>query len=360
MTSQHIKELAIEEGGNYNMCSTIKIAGYELLGPKGQDGLRFVWEYMNKNILIESVAFPQRSTRIDDGVCGYTTSVSAGCMLRTFHSQCSFCRTGTLLPFYGPLSYRDIAKQNIFMVLADMNCENHVELRCRPREFAYMGQGEPGLSYSQIRLAIELTNRVMKELGQSVYRHVFATCGIPESIIAYKQDLQNYFTEKVTLHFSLHATEYRELLMPIDKRYSYGEVLTLLEDIYAISGEKPCVGIMLFRNFQPNGHTFSYSNGFEEIKQILSKLNPEKFRLSFSEYNSSDDVCRSTSYSFEESNKILSYAKEQGFEAKLFSSFGREEQAACGTLGGKSPHNFASEKWKLLEKEAEKLINLCV
>lgn len=357
MKSQHIQELAIEEGGNHKMCSAIKIFGYDLLGPKGQDGLRLAWEYMDKKFFVESAAFPQRSTCIDDGICGYTTSVSAGCMLRTFQSQCSFCRTGTLLPFCGPLSYRDIAKQNIFMVLADMNCEDHVELRCRPREFAYMGQGEPGLSYAQIRLAIELTNRVMKELGQTVYRHIFATCGIPESIVAYKQDLQNYYTERVTLHFSLHATEYREVLMPIDKRYSYSEVLGLLEDIHDISGEKPCIGIILFKNFRPNGGIFSYSTGLEEVKRILSKLNPKKFRLSFSEYNSSSDVCTSALYSSEEAKEILAYAERQGFEAKLFSSFGREEQTACGTLGGKRPGNLVSDKWKLLERQAEELIS---
>ena len=93
------------------------------------------------------------------------------------------------------------------MVLADMHCDDHPALAGRPREFAYMGQGEPGYSYSQVRMAIELTNRAMKELGQTVYRHIVATCGVPETIQLFKSDIQNYYTERVTLHLSLHAAD---------------------------------------------------------------------------------------------------------------------------------------------------------
>lgn len=336
--------------------SAIEVIGFDSLGANGQDGLRFTWSYKNGKSFIESAAFPQRSTMHNDDVCGYTTSVSAGCMLKSFQSPCSFCRTGKLLPFCGPLSYLDIAKQNVFMVLADINCADHPELHRRPREFAYMGQGEPGLSYVQIRMAIELTNKVMKTLGQQVYRHIFATCGIPEAIDAYKQDLQNYFTERVTLHFSLHATQHREILMPVDNRYSYREILQQMNDIYEISGEKPCIGIMLFKDFKPNGQEFCYSNEYENVKQILSELDPAKYRLSFCEYNSSKDICISGVYDQEEAERILIYAKNQGFEAKLFSSFGREEQAACGMLGAKVPENLAPTNWKLLDKQAEELI----
>lgn len=336
--------------------SSINITGFDLLGQNGQNGLRFAWSYANGNSLIESAAFPQRSTMCNDDICGYTTSVSAGCMLKSFQSPCSFCRTGNLLPFAGPLSSLDIAKQNVFMVLADMNCSSHPELRNRPREFAYMGQGEPGLSYSQLRTAIEITNSVMKKLNQQVHRHIFATCGISEAIIAYKEDLKNYFTERVTLHFSLHATQHRSQLMPIDKRYPYSEILRIMSDVHEISGEKPCIGIMLFKNYCPKRNHYLYSNEYENIKKILSELNPDKFRLSFCEFNASTDICTSDTHCQEEAKKILLYAQNEGFDAKLFSSFGKDECAACGTLGAKQPHNNASEKWRFLDKEAEKLI----
>lgn len=340
--------------------SSINIAGFDLLGLNGEHGLRFAWTYANGNTLIESAAFPQRSTMCNDNICGYTTSVSAGCMLKSFQAPCSFCRTGKLLPFSGPLSYFDIAKQNVFMVLADINCSSHPELHNRPREFAYMGQGEPGLSYTQLRIAIELTNRVMKKLNQKVHRHIFATCGIPEAINAYKQDLRCYFTERVTLHFSLHATQHRALLMPIDRRYPHSEILHLMNDIHEISGEKPCIGIMLLKNFCSKGSNHAYSNDFERVKQLLSELDSSKFRLSFCEFNTSNDICTSDMYCREDANRILLYAKSKGFDAKLFSSFGKDESTACGMLGAKTPDNSASEKWKLLDKEAEELIKQCI
>lgn len=341
-------------------CSKIKIAGYDILGTEGKDGIRFAWEYEHSKPFIESAAFPQRRKNTSDDICGYTTSVSAGCVLHAFKSQCLFCRTGNLLPFCGFLSYRDIAKQNIFMVLADINCKDHPELHNRPREFAYMGQGEPGYSYSQVRLAIELTNRVMKKLGQTVHRHIFATSGVPEAITAFKEDLQDHYTERVTLHFSLHATKDRALLMPIDSRYSYKDVLQAMEDIFTISGEKPCIGIMLFKNFKPNYQEFSYSNDFEAIKRILSELDPKTCRLSFCEYNASDDICQSDLYLEDDAKNILHYAIEKGFDAKLFSSFGREQHTACGMLGGKTAMMSVSDKWLLLDKEADRLIDLCI
>lgn len=334
----------------------ISIAGYDALGLEGQDGLRYAWRYQYGKNFVESAAFPQRSTTKMDNICGYTTSVSAGCALRPFGAQCAFCRTGNILPFCGPLSYRDIAKQNIFMVLSDMNCENHPELRSRAREFAYMGQGEPGLSYVQVRLAIELTNKAMKELGQTVHRHIFATSGVPESIESLKDDIKDYYTQRVTIHLSLHAVEGRELLMPIEKRWSYRESLYAMRDMCDLTGEKPCVGILLFKNFQPNNKTFSYSNDFENIKKILAELDPQKYRISFCTYNSANDICSSAPYPAEEAELILNYAQDLGFEAKLFSSFGQEKQTACGTLGGKTADHIPSGKWFALEREAENLI----
>lgn len=161
------------------------IVGYDILE---DGGLRYAWKDARFKKCIESAAFINRSKGKLEDICGYTTSVSSGCILRTQGNQCAFCRTGNVLPFGGLLTYKEIAKQNIFMVLSDIYCEDHPELHNKKREFAYMGQGEPGYSYSQVRMAIELTNTVMRELNQQVYRHIFATCGIPEAVDNYMSD----------------------------------------------------------------------------------------------------------------------------------------------------------------------------
>ena len=333
----------------------IDIVGYDILE---NEGLRYAWSGSRFKNYIESAAFANRSKGKKEDICGYTTSVSLGCLLRSQGMQCAFCRTGNLLPFGGLLTYKEIAKQNVFMVLSDIYCTDHPELATKKREFAYMGQGEPGFSYSQLRLAIELTNRIMKELNQEVYRHIFATCGVTEAVYQYIEDIKSFYSERVTLHYSLHATEGRDLIMPINKVYPYTDVLQLMNGVADINSDKPCVGILLFNNFSPKGRSFNYSNTFESINSLMKQLNPEKCRLSFCEFNESADLGNADKFSIEEANRILMNAHEKGFEAKLFSSFGREKQTACGMLGGKKPEHPLSEKWKKLNTYANELIDM--
>lgn len=334
----------------------LEIFGYDLLGTDGTEGIRYVWKTEQYKKYIESAAFINRSKGKEENICGYTTSVSAGCILSAQRIPCSFCRTGNLLPFGGCLTYKEIAKENIFMVLTDMFSEEHPENVNKEREFAYMGQGEPGYSYSQVRMAIELTNNIMRELGQKVHRHIFATCGVTEAIYNYKEDVKNYFTERVTLHLSLHATEKRELLMPIDRMYPYREVLKAINDITEISGEKTCIGIMLFNQFTPKGKELSYTNTIENVMKIVEILDARKCRLSFCEYNISYELGHAEDYPSDVAKQLLQEVEKKGFEAKLFSSFGREKKAACGMLGGKEPEFYVADKWKELNDLADKLI----
>ncbi|RGH94773.1 hypothetical protein DW708_08675 [Ruminococcus sp. AM27-11LB] len=334
----------------------LEVIGYDIFGQNKLEGMRYAWLRPGYARYIESASFVNKSKGKNEGICGYTTSVSAGCVLAAQKLPCSFCRTGNLLPFRGFLTYKEIAKQNVFMVLVDMYQEAYPELRNKKREFAYMGQGEPGFSYSQVRMAIELTNKVMHVLGQQVYRHIFATCGITEAIYNYKDDVKNYFTEKVTLHISLHATKEREKLMPIDRIYPYGEVIKAIDDISDITGEKPCIGIMLFNQFSPKSQRFNYTNSKKNVLDIINRLNPQKCRLSFCEYNSTDDLGKAEVYSRKEVEELLYEVQKRGFETKYFSSFGQDKKAACGMLGGKEPEYDISDKWQKLSELADKLI----
>ena len=346
-------------GGKVMIKSQISCVGYDLLGDFGKDGLRYAWKYKDRAFLVESAAFVRKS-KLEDvpNVSGYTSSVSAGCILKPIGLACRFCRTGSMIPFAGALTAYDIAKQNVFMVLTDMYCADHPDLNKNAREFAYMGQGEPGYSYVQVREAIKITDKVMNELGQEVFRHIVATSGIPEMISAYKDDMRNHtFKNRVTMHYSLHATRNREFIMPIDTLYSYKQVLAEVNEIIDITGEKPCIGIMLFKNFVPRGKTNAYSNDIDQARVIANELDPEKVRISLCEVNSSVDTGTSEAWNYDESHLIKKVFEDRGFEVKLFSSFGREKNAACGTLGGAVPDHSCGNKWEKLEKYAEELIN---
>lgn len=78
------------------------------------------------------------------------------------------------------------------------------------------------------------------------------------------------------------------------------------------------MGIMLFNNFRPKGKTFSYTNSVEMVMEILKKLNPGKCRLSFCEYNSSDEIGEADEYPQELVGKLLETVREYGFEAETF------------------------------------------
>ena len=172
--------------------------------------------------------------------------------------------------------------------------------------------------------------------------------------------LSGYFDERVTLHFSLHLIEDRARIMPINNKYPYQDVLNAMNDIVDITGEKPCIGILLFKDYTPIESNYVYSNDLEKIDDILGIINPLKFRISFCEFNNSDDIGHSSSYNEIETNAILTYALSQGFEAKLFSSFGKKEQSACGMLGSKRPDFMPSKKWIQLDEEADRLISVAM
>lgn len=337
--------------------NNLQLVGYDTLGTDGEEGIRYAWRHPSSTCHVESAAFSQRSKISTDNVCGYTTSVSSGCILTSLNLPCKFCRTGTQLPYGERLKSNQIAKQNVFMVLTDMYCSDHPHIHAYQREFAYMGQGEPGFSYNEIREAIQITNTAMEQLGQTVFRHIVATSGIPQMAKSFVNDLKTgFFSSRVTMHFSLHGTSNRSVIMPVDTMYPYREVLDILSEIESIDGEKPCIGVLLLKNFTPKNSKVAYTMDLNGVEKILKELDPSKFRLSFCEFNDSPDLGSSETYDPCASEEILSYTKKLGYEAKLFSSFGKAEITACGMLGGKEPSTSPSKKWMELEQQAESMI----
>lgn len=316
--------------------------GFSHLGQVNADGIRYVWQLRDNAPYIESAAFRARAkiptSDADSHISAYTTSVSGGCALTAAKVPCRFCRTGNTLRFSGHLSAKEIALQNVFMVLSDMDQTGQAAAD-NPREFAYMGQGEPGYSYPQLREAIRITNKAMSALGQKVHRHLLATCGVTEMIDAFMSDLENdYFNgTRVTFHYSLHAASDRDFVMPIENIYSYKEVIQRLPRLYELTGEKSCVGVLLFKNYCNGSSTKSHYTDMKEIETIAAELDPAVCRISLCEFNPCDSVGTNGEISPEEAAELTTMLEDKGFEVKLFASFGRQENTACGLLGGTMP-----------------------
>ena len=317
--------------------------GYSHLGTSNSDGVRYVWQLNEKAPFIESAAFKTRAkiqtADIDNRISAYTTSVSSGCALTAARMPCRFCRTGNTLRFSGPLSAREIAMQNVFMVMSDMERFAEAPEWGNLREFAYMGQGEPGFSYTQLRQAMRITDRAMDMLGQDVFRHILATCGVVEMADAFIHDLENNFFQgtRVTFHYSLHATQRRKEVMPIETMYSHKEIIKRLPRIQELTGEKPCVGVLMFKDYCHGDSPQHYSTNEEEIERIARLLDPEECRISLCEFNPCDNVGTNGEVSPEEASRLVTQLEDKGFQVKLFASFGKQENTACGLLGGTAP-----------------------
>ncbi len=335
--SRSIVSRTLIDSTDTSRISRIKLAGYTLLGGRGADGIRYIWKTA-ENWFIDSVAFNSRlrSSNIsqdDRRISAYTTSVSFGCGLRPMKATCRFCATGTI-PFRGPLTAEEIALQNIFMASYDNHCPSWPDVRTNKREFAFMGQGEPGLHYPAIKEAILLTDRAMAGLEQQIHRYIIASCGIPDFLDAMISDILNkVFANKVTLHFSLNAVDsIRTDLMPINRIYPYENFLLKSKEYFEKIGEKIAVGILLFDNFIPRDLKTKAFSTEKYIEQTLSILDPRIHRIDLCDVNHNKAINTQHEMSNEIANKLLDFVRDHGFEAKLFSSFGTDKSAGCGTL----------------------------
>lgn len=340
--------------------------GYSHLGQSQSDGIRYVWQLSETAPYIESAAFKTRAkiqtAEIDKQICAYTTSVSSGCALTAARMPCKFCRTGNTLRFSGPLSAKEIAMQNLFMVLSDMENSADDPVAGNLREFAYMGQGEPGFSYTQLRQAVRITDKALQSLDQKVFRHILATCGVVEMVDALIHDLENkYFNgTRVTFHYSLHATQYRKDVMPIDEVYRYTEIIKRLPRIQELTGEKPCVGVLMFKDYCNGSSPQHYSTNEEEIERIATLLDPDVCRISLCEFNACDNVGTNGEVSPEEASRLVTKLEDRGFQVKLFASFGKQENTACGLLGGTAPEQRVDDHlWARYNRAASIIDAVC-
>ena len=313
----------------------LSICGYKLLGGLGSDGIKYIWQKHGN--YIESLAFNRR-LKMESGdpsdalTSAYTISTSIGCPLSIRGNQCKFCETGAS-KFWGYLKAEDIALQCIFMAKYDSNCPSYPQVRNNMREFAFMGQGEPGYNYPAIRQAIMLTDYIMERIDQNVSRYIISTCGITDFMPALIEDIKNnVYKNKVTVHFSLHTIDKeRNELMPINLDNDYRDFIKYCEILYQVCGEKIGVGILMFNKYQivPNGEKYTLTP--KKLEKILSMLDKDVFRIDLCAVNRTS-TGNQHQLSNEKANEFLKIVRERGYEGKLFTSFGDSERSGCGML----------------------------
>lgn len=352
---------------------SFSLNGHMLLGGRGRDGIKYYWK---KNVdRVESIAFNKRLCEPnpdpekdleDNSISAYTSSISFGCLLSASNMQCRFCETGTR-NFKGYLSAEEIAMQNIFMASYDADCPSFPEVRNHKREFAFMGQGEPGFHYPAIRESIRLTDCAMDAIGQEIHRYIISTCGVYDFVPMLIADIKSgIFKNRVTLHFSLHATgDIRSSLMPIDTEYGYKGFIEFCrafqlaaKEIYGVD-EKIGIGLLMFKGFVPVSRPGEVAPSpitldVDSLTTILNELDNRIFKIDLSDLNYTSVIEKKEEMSNEGAHVLLARAKELGFEAKIFSSFGNDKHSGCGML--KSEYlDVAEDGTKTLEQYKKSL-----
>ena len=326
----------------------------------GKDGVRYVWEVDGQpGPYVESGAFYKRTylelNKADSDIAAYTTSVSLGCLLAKTGNQCKFCVTGNHIPYTRLLKAEEIILQNIFMVLDDKSANQ----ASKAREFAYMGQGEPGFSYDQVREAIVVTDKIVASLGFDVYRHIFATAGVPQAIRRLTQDVASGFYKQtnILLHLSIHSVIDREKLMPINLLYPLEEVIKESEEYAKLTGKKVVVNFMMLKEANLMGCGPFTSTSPEQAVNFTKILNPKYHRVILCEYNADPSVGDNKDISPEELAVLENIFLATGFEVKKFVAFGKKNKLACGLLGGKATPNLKPEEVDSVFNKAVDLIN---
>jgi adenine C2-methylase RlmN of 23S rRNA A2503 and tRNA A37 len=311
------------------------IEGFHLLGAIGEDGIKYYWKKSDQ--IVESLAFNKRlkipSGNEDDiKTSAYTISTSVGCQLSITNEQCLFCGTG-MRPFFSNLKAEEIALQCIFMAEYDSNCTSYPQVRDNKREFAFMGQGEPGMNYTAIREAILLNDYVMERIGQNVSRYIICTSGVTDFIPALAEDIKRgVFAHPVTVHFSLNVIEpERNELMPMNKTYDYHEFLGQCKMLYQITNRKISIGLLMFSHYCLEDKR-EYTLSEEKLEQILNELDSDVFRIDLCTVNKCGKG-KQHKLSNENASNLLKKVKDKGFEGKIFSSFGDSDKSGCGMLG---------------------------
>lgn len=310
------------------------IEGYHLLGGLGEDGIKYMWK--KGDSFVESLAFNRKSKlkaggEEDPKISAYTISTSVGCQLAVSGDQCLFCGTGKR-SFVTNLKAEEIALQCIFMGKYDSNCPSYPQVHDNKREFAFMGQGEPGINYTAIREAILLNDFAMERISQDVSRYIICTSGITDFIPTLAEDIKRgVYKNPVTVHFSLNAIEpERSELMPVNKTHDYREFLDQCKLLYQITHIKIGIGLLMFSNYKLS-NSKEYTLTADKLNSILDELDSDVFRIDLCTVNKCGKGKQGI-LSKEIAEQLLEVVVKKGFEGKIFSSFGESDKSGCGML----------------------------
>ncbi len=269
---------------------------------KSRDGSKkFLFKLWDGNF-IESVYIPEREWST---IC---ISSQVGCAM-----GCKFCATGKM-GFVRNLSAGEIVEQLIHVIKSE-------NLKKKRVNVVYMGMGEPLLNFDNV---IKSYNLITDPDGMSISRRrvTISTCGILDGLEKIRA------LEKIPkLAISLNATkdEIRNELMPINKKYSFKDVLNFCDKLPLKKGERITIEYVMLKD---------KNDSMEDAKRLSKLLKPFRTKINLIPYNPIDDVYDSSP--MDRIFKFQEFLKERRFTVTIRDSKGKDISGACGMLALKS------------------------
>ena len=276
------------------------------------DGTRKFLFGLEEGYSIETVLIPSEM-RDDEGEARRKTicvSTQVGCPL-----DCKFCATGTLK------LKRNLTAGEILLQIFEVERITGEEIT----NMVFMGMGEPMLNYDHVVRALRIiTDPKTELLGKR--RITVSTSGIPEAIRKFAHEGLN-----VKLALSLHATTnaLRTKLMPINKRYPLEEVLSAMDEYYAVTKIPITYEYILFKGL--NDSEADARRLAKIARRTPSKVNVIPFHpIDFTDPHGISAELRPASHN--DFTHFLALLKREGVQVMVRSSSGKDIEAACGQL----------------------------
>jgi 23S rRNA (adenine2503-C2)-methyltransferase len=277
----------------------------ENITQKSNDGTIKMGFKCQDDRMIEGVMIPA------DNRMTACVSSQVGCSL-----SCKFCATGFLK------RERNLEAGEIYdqVVLLNQQSLHHFE---KPlTNIVYMGMGEPLLNYDNVMRSINLIT-TDEGLGMSSKRITVSTSGVARGIMRMADE-----GKKFNLALSLHAAtdEKRLQIMDINKSNPLDTVIDALSYFYNKTGNKITYEYILFKDFNDSD---------EDAKHLIKLCKKVPSFVNIIEYNQVDGV-EYTKASDERLQRFTMILEQNGIDAKVRRSRGKDIDAACGQLANKN------------------------
>jgi 23S rRNA (adenine2503-C2)-methyltransferase len=260
--------------------------------------------------LVEGVLIPSLREDEQDRMTACVSS-QVGCSL-----TCTFCATGYME------RKRNLDAAEIYdqVVLIDRQADEHFGSSLT--NIVYMGMGEPLLNYKNV---LESVQKITSPdgLGMSPKRITVSTAGIAKMIKQLGDD-----AVKFNLALSLHAAneQKRNQIMPINETNSLANLAEALNYFYKKTGTRVTFEYIVFYNF--NDTAQDAHELYEFTKRVPAKVNIIEYNpIAEADFKNTDPQTL---------DKFAGYLDSRGVIVNVRRSRGKDIDAACGQLAGKS------------------------